>query len=160
MSIERFIQAQQGQDFFPTYTEAYKEIAQGRKTSHWIWYIFPQLQSLGHSSTAKHFGIADLQEACDYLQNTTLFEHYNEILHLVLKQLQVIPLRTLMGGSIDTYKLVSSITLFRKAALLLSDEGEGETEQAYQEFIRRCDLVLRKTADQGYPPCQHTLEFT
>lgn len=158
MSIERFIQAQQGQDFFPTYAEAYKEIAQGRKTSHWIWYIFPQLQSLGHSSTAKHFGITDLQEACDYLQNTTLFEHYNEILHLVLKQLQTIPLRHLMGGSIDTSKLVSSVTLFRKAASLLSNEGE--TERDYHEFIRCCDLVLRKTADQGYPPCQHTLEFT
>lgn len=158
MSIERFIQAQQGQDFFPTYLEAYKEIAQGRKTSHWIWYIFPQLQSLGQSSTAKHYGIVDLQEACDYLQNTTLFEHYNEILHLVLKQLQTIPLRTLMGGSIDTYKLVSSVTLFRKAAFLLNEEGK--TGQDYNELIRCCDLVLRKTADQGYPPCQHTLEFT
>ncbi|WP_133137369.1 DUF1810 family protein [Legionella rowbothamii] len=158
MSIERFIQAQQGQDFFPTYLEAYKEIAQGRKTSHWIWYIFPQLQSLGHSSTAKHYGIVDLHEACNYLQNTILFEHYNEIIHLVLKQLQTIPLRTLMGGSIDTYKLVSSVTLFRKAAFLLSEEGE--TGQDYNELIRCCDLVLRKTADQGYPPCQHTLEFT
>jgi hypothetical protein len=100
----------------------------------------------------------DLQEACDYLQNTSLFEHYNEILHLVLKQLQTIPLRTLMGGSIDTYKLVSSVTLFRKAAFLLNEEGK--TGQDYNELIRCCDLVLRKTADQGYPPCQHTLEFT
>ena len=51
------------------YSTALSEIRAGRKTSHWIWYIFPQLAALGRSSTAKFYGIADLNEARAYLAN-------------------------------------------------------------------------------------------
>ena len=63
-SLERFLKAQES-----SYPQALEEIRNGRKQTHWIWYIFPQLRGLGHSYNANFYGIADLEEARRYLNH-------------------------------------------------------------------------------------------
>ncbi|MDR3441797.1 MAG: DUF1810 family protein [Legionella sp.] len=154
-NLNRFISAQQGHASFPSYEKAYKEIEKGRKQDHWIWYIFPQLKTLGYSDTAKHFGIADFKEACEYLQNETLFKNYCAITQLVMSQLDTIPINTLMGGGIDASKLASSITLFRAAASFLAQQNTASND--YAEVVSCCDQILTKIKPQGYYPCQKTI---
>ncbi|KTD64909.1 hypothetical protein Lsan_0902 [Legionella santicrucis] len=155
--IQRFIEAQQGKDFYPSYQSAYGEIKAGKKQSHWIWYIFPQLVTLGYSSTAKYFGIADLNEACKFIQNKELFKNYYEMTHLVLQQLAKTPITILMGGALDAQKLTSSLTLFREtAAFLLS---QGTKTQDFKKLIECCDQIFIKISNQGYFPCEQTRLF-
>ena len=66
-NLGRFVTAQVG-----TYEAATAELAAGRKTSHWMWFIFPQLRGLGQSPMAHHYGIGDLKEAKAYLEHPTL----------------------------------------------------------------------------------------
>ncbi len=65
--LQRFIGAQES-----SYEQALAEIRNGRKTSHWIWFIFPQMKGLGHSPMANHYGITSLGEARDYLAHPVL----------------------------------------------------------------------------------------
>ena len=65
--LDRFIHAQEY-----NYSDALKEIKNGQKISHWMWYVFPQIKGLGKSDTAKWYAIKDLQEAKDYLNNQIL----------------------------------------------------------------------------------------
>src|SRR5437879_11177144 len=112
MSLERFHEAQARH--WAGYDTALAEIRAGGKRNHWIWYIFPQIEGLGRSSTARAYAIQDLGEACDYLRDPILFARYEEILAAVGEQLtRRIRLEDLMGGRIDALKLVSSLTLFR-----------------------------------------------
>lgn len=106
--IERFIKAQNDDN---TYQQALKEILQGHKTSHWIWYIFPQLKGLGHSTYSQYYGLADTDEARTFLANPCLNERLREITNALLihKDRNI---ERLMGSSIDALKLKSSITLF------------------------------------------------
>ncbi|AWN75040.1 DUF1810 domain-containing protein [Legionella anisa] len=157
-TIQRFIKAQQGQDAYISFQQAYDELKAGSKQSHWIWYIFPQLKQLGFSSIAQHFGIVDFKEACDYLQNEELFQNYDAITQLVEQQLKrKIPVLILMNGDTDTKKLVSSLTLFREAASFL--EHQGDASQDFAALAQRCDRILHETAKQGYPSCKRTLDF-
>ena len=106
--IERFIKAQNDDN---TYQQALKEILQGHKTSHWIWYIFPQLKGLGHSTYSQYYGLADTDEARTFLANPCLNERLREITNALLihKDRNI---ERLMGSSIDALKLKSSMTLF------------------------------------------------
>ena len=72
--LSRFLKAQE-QD----YEQALREIRSGRKRSHWMWYIFPQIQGLGFSPTAQYYAIRDLQEARDYLAHPVLGTRLKEI---------------------------------------------------------------------------------
>ncbi len=103
--LSRFIDAQQRD-----YDRALGEIRQGRKQSHWMWYIFPQLAGLGHSETARFYGIKDGQEARDYLAHPVLGSRLIEISTALLD----IDGRTAnqVMGSPDDLKLRSSMTLF------------------------------------------------
>jgi uncharacterized protein (DUF1810 family) len=149
----RFIQAQTRNNI---YHQAYAELAQGQKTSHWIWYIFPQLQGLGSSANALEYGIKDLNEACAYLQNKELFPRYQKVTQLVLQQLDKgIPLLNLMGSSIDAAKLTSSITLFSLTAAYLAQQGQQEND--YRGLAQLCDLILLKIKTQGYHRCRQTI---
>ena len=96
------------------YSTALSEIRAGRKTSHWIWYIFPQLTALGRSSTAKFYGIADLDEARAYLNNETLASRLKEITQALL-DLPDTDAQKVMGSHVDAIKLRSSMTLFALA---------------------------------------------
>ena len=119
MSLERFHQAQAGK--WAGYATALAEILRGQKSGHWIWYIFPQLDGLGRSSTARSFALRDLDEACAYLRDPLLRERYEEITAAVAEQLAGgVAVERLMGGSTDALKLASSITLFRAAATRLA----------------------------------------
>src|SRR4051812_29626739 len=121
MSLERFHQAQAGRS--AGYEAALAEIRHGQKRSHWIWYIFPQIQGLGRSSTARAYALRDLDEACDYLRDPILSARYQQISGAVNQQVtRGISLEHLMGSRIDALKLVSSVTLFRAAAEKLAKE--------------------------------------
>lgn len=157
-TIQHFINAQQGQDGYISFQQAYNELKAGSKQSHWIWYIFPQIKQLGFSSIAQHFGIVDFKDACDYLQSGYLFRNYEAITQLVEQQLKrKIPALILMNGEIDTKKLVSSLTLFREAALFL--ERQGDTSQDFAALAHCCERILTETSKQGYFPCERTLSF-
>ena len=151
MSLKHFHEAQASRS--AGYDTALTEIRQGRKTSHWIWYIFPQLDGLGRSSTARAYALRDLAQACAYLRDPLLRTRYEEIAGAISEQLaRGRPLEGLMGGNTDALKLVSSLTLFRAAAQTLASE-----EPTFDSLAQRCDFVLSQTAAQGYATCGQTL---
>ena len=107
--LSRFHQAQEH-----SYKIALNEIKNGRKQSHWIWYIFPQLKDLGRSSIALHFGIENLDEAKEYLADEILRGRLIEISQALL-ELESNNIKYIMGGYPDNLKLRSSMTLFHLA---------------------------------------------
>jgi uncharacterized protein (DUF1810 family) len=154
MSLQRFHHAQSSQ--WAGYATALAEMRAGRKDSHWIWYIFPQIGGLGRSSTAREYALGDLDEACTYLRDPQLRSHYEEITHAVAEHVsRGAPIEDLMGGSTDAHKLVSSLTLFRAAAAHLAPDDGGTDFTRLSEL---CDSILQRTTAQGYPPCEFTLE--
>ena len=106
-SLQRFIEAQD-----KCYEEVLKELSIGRKTTHWIWYIFPQVYGLGFSQFSKYYGVHGLSGAKAYWGNALLRERYLECLGLILSAGDS-PENIL--GSVDANKLRSSITLFLEA---------------------------------------------
>lgn len=108
--LSRFLKAQE-QD----YEQALREIRSGRKRSHWMWYIFPQIQGLGFSPTAQYYAIRDLQEARDYLAHPVLGARLKEISSALL-DLSGLSASEIFGYP-DDLKLRSSMTLFRMADL-------------------------------------------
>lgn len=107
--LSRFIAAQAG-----VYDSVLDELRAGRKRSHWIWFIFPQIAGLGRSSTAQRYAIASLDEARAYLAHPLLGARLRECCTLML----AIPGRgigTILGGP-DDLKFRSSMTLFARAA--------------------------------------------
>ena len=107
--LQRFIDAQKN-----NYDQALKEIKNGCKVSHWMWYIFPQIKGLGHSSTAVYYGIDSLDEAKEYLQNAILNKRLFEISNALLELKNNNPVIIL--GYPDNLKLQSSMTLFYVAS--------------------------------------------
>jgi len=110
-SLERFVQAQAS-----SYEQAIRELERGRKESHWIWFVFPQLRGLGVSTNATYYGLRDLQEARDYLEHPILGPRLEQATRVVLDS--KVPLERLLGG-LDAMKFASCMTLFSVAA------GEG-----------------------------------
>ena len=113
MSLERFVQAQEKGG---SYERALAELKAGRKTGHWIWWIFPQLKGLGTSHNSTFYGLADEAEARTYIQHPVLGPCYREcvaVVHLHICQGKVEP-RTLMGSEVDVLKLRSSLEIFLK----------------------------------------------
>ncbi|MBQ6737658.1 MAG: DUF1810 domain-containing protein [Synergistaceae bacterium] len=106
MTLERFIKAQDH-----TYEEALNEIKAGKKRSHWIWFIFPQMKGLGLSHMSQFYGIENIDEAREYLANPVLGTRLVEISEALLNLQENDP-AVVMGGSPDDMKLQSSMTLF------------------------------------------------
>jgi uncharacterized protein (DUF1810 family) len=104
-NLKRFLDAQQRD-----YATALTEIKAGRKRSHWIWYIFPQIGGLGYSEMSKRYAIKDLPEAIAYLTHPVLGKRLIEISTALLK-LKSISATGVMGSP-DDLKLRSSMTLF------------------------------------------------
>jgi uncharacterized protein (DUF1810 family) len=103
--LDRFVQAQEH-----TYQQALAEIREGEKVSHWMWYIFPQLQGLGSSPTARWYSIKNLEEAKSYLDHPVLGPRLKECAEAAL----AVQGRSAWAifGSPDDLKLRSSATLF------------------------------------------------
>lgn len=104
-SLQRFLDAQR-----TDYATALAELTAGRKRSHWMWYIFPQLRGLGFSETARYYGIQDAAEAAAYLAHPVLGSRLLEISRALLALPGSDANR--IFGSPDDMKLRSSITLF------------------------------------------------
>lgn len=107
-SLDRFLKAQEA-----TYPQALEEIRSGRKQTHWIWYIFPQLKGLGHSYNANFYGIADIKEARQYLNHPILGTRLHEITRALLLLPEDLSAEAVLG-SIDALKVCSCMTLFDK----------------------------------------------
>ena len=109
--LTRFVEAQ---DAGGTYDRVVGELRRGRKTSHWMWYVFPQIAGLGFSATSRRYAIASLDEARAYLAHPVLGPRLKECAGLVV-QANARSAEGIFGG-IDAQKLRSSMTLFLRAA--------------------------------------------
>lgn len=134
-SLDRFLEAQER-----IYEIALKEIRNGEKESHWMWYIFPQLRGLGKSRMAYAYGINGLEEAKAYLAHPVLSARLIEISEALLKHKDQ-DVEDILGD-IDAMKLRSSMTLFA----LISEEGsvfhqvlncfyDGEMDELTKQLI-------------------------
>lgn len=122
--LQRYVMAQDGDG---SYDRALTELARGRKTSHWIWWVFPQLAGLGQSSTSRQYAVDGLGEARDYLAHPVLGPRLREAARTLLTAPGEDPV-TILGG-IDAVKVRSSMTLFAAA-----DPGEPVFQQVLDRF--------------------------
>ena len=122
--MNRFIEAQEN-----NYTTALAEIRNGRKQTHWIWYIFPQIRGLGQSETSKYYAIRDLREAAEYLKHPILGKRLIEISKALLELKEDNAHK--IFGSPDDMKVKSSMTLFA----LLKD-ADPVFQQVLDKFFR------------------------
>jgi uncharacterized protein (DUF1810 family) len=109
MGLDRFVDAQDG-----VYERALGELRAGRKTSHWMWFVFPQIAGLGFSAMAQRYEIDSLAEARDYLAHPVLGPRLRECAEAVA-DIDGRSAEQIFGG-IDAVKLRSSMTLFHRAA--------------------------------------------
>jgi uncharacterized protein (DUF1810 family) len=122
--LERFVEAQ---DAGSTYDRALAELRAGRKRSHWMWFVFPQVAGLGLSATAQQFALAGLDEARAYLAHPVLGPRLREAAGVVAGLEDADPVRLL--GDVDALKLRSSMTLFAHA---------DPDEPAFRTVLDRC----------------------
>jgi uncharacterized protein (DUF1810 family) len=101
------------------YERALAELKAGRKRSHWIWFVLPQLRCLGRSAMAQRYGIHGLAEAQAYLEEPLLRQRLEEVISVIGEQLEPPgqSLEHLMGSGLDAAKTISCLTLFEAAGL-------------------------------------------
>jgi uncharacterized protein (DUF1810 family) len=109
--LERFVAAQDGAG---TYDRAVAELRRGRKVSHWMWFVFPQIAGLGQSATSRRFSISSLDEARAYLRHPVLGPRLAESARILTRAPHGDAAR--IFGALDAQKLRSSMTLFLRAA--------------------------------------------
>ena len=135
--LERFVEAQA-----PDYQEVVRELKAGRKRTHWMWFIFPQIDGLGHSFTAKRYAIKSMDEARAYLNHPILGKRLLECARLV----SAIDGRSVSDifGFPDDVKFRSSMTLFAQAARekevfegLISKFFAGQHDERTLEILKR-----------------------
>jgi uncharacterized protein (DUF1810 family) len=121
--LQRFVDAQD-----PVWNVVVKELKAGRKQTHWMWFVFPQLAGLGRSATAQHFGIADLTEAELYLSHEVLGPRLKKAAQLTL----AVDGNTVdeIFGYPDNLKLHSSMTLFAEAT-----KGQSVFVEVLQKYF-------------------------
>jgi uncharacterized protein (DUF1810 family) len=137
-NLERFVAAQA-----PIYATALRELGQGRKRTHWMWFIFPQVEGLGHSSMAQRYAIRSRNEAQAYLATPLLGARLLECTAAVLD----IPARPAFEifGSPDDLKFHSSMTLFNEVdrsgfyAQALDRFFEGKPDNATLDILHKWD---------------------
>ena len=122
--LQRFVDAQ---DDLRTYDTALAELRAGRKRSHWMWFVLPQLAGLGMSSTAQHFGIHGLAEARAYLAHPVLGPRLRDCAGALADLDTADPVAVL--GPVDALKLRSSMTLFSRA-----EPGEPVFRQVLEQY--------------------------
>ncbi len=121
--VERFINAQR-----TDFTIALNEIKRGRKQSHWMWYIFPQIKGLGFSSTSKYYAIKNLDEATAFLNDDILGKRLIEVCNALLA-LETNDAHKIFGSP-DDIKLRSSMTLFAE--------------------VKNADIIFQKVLDKFF----------
>lgn len=121
--LQRFLYAQQ---YY--YDTAKRELSQGKKEEHYMWFMFPQIQGLGYSYNATYYAINNIDEARQYMQNSILREHMNELLDILLN----LPCDNAyqIFGTPDDMKLKSSMTLFK-----LADPSNVRFDKILQKFF-------------------------
>ncbi len=122
-ALQRFVAAQ---DSDGTYDRALRELRSGRKQSHWMWFVFPQLAGLGRSATAQRFAISGLAEARAYAAHPVLGPRLAECARVLVDLPRADPVEVL--GEVDARKLQSSMTLFARAV---------PGERAFQDVLDR-----------------------
>ncbi len=122
-NLQRFVDAQQ-----PVYSEVTKELKQGRKTSHWMWFIFPQIVGLGRSEMAQRYAISSIDEAHAYYLHPLLGQRLTECVQLLLA-MDGLSAEDILGG-VDALKLRSCLTLFFAAS-----GGEAVFEEALEKYF-------------------------
>lgn len=144
--LQRFVDAQA-----PVWDTVRAELAAAAKRTHWMWFVFPQIDGLGHSAMARHYAIASLAEARDYLAHPLLGARLQEAVALLLaapasrSALQIL-------GSPDDLKLRSCLTLFMAAA-----PGDTVFARALQRFYGgEPDARTRERIDQSIGPGEHS----
>jgi uncharacterized protein (DUF1810 family) len=108
-NLQRFVDAQQ-----PVYEEVVRELRQGDKRTHWMWFIFPQIQGIGNSPTAQYYAISGIDEARSYLSHPVLGPRLRECTEIV-NGVQGRSLDAIFGYP-DNLKFRSSMTLFQRAS--------------------------------------------
>ena len=122
-NLQRFVDAQE-----PVYPQVLDELRRGQKTSHWMWFVFPQIAGLGHSATAQRYAISSTDEAQAYLDHPVLGPRLVECINVLLG----VDGRTaeqILGG-VDTLKLRSCLTLFFAVS-----GGENVFEDALDKYF-------------------------
>jgi uncharacterized protein (DUF1810 family) len=134
--LERFLDAQAGQ-----YEQVLAELRAGRKRSHWIWFIFPQMKGLGHSPQSEYYGIGSLDEATAYARHPLLGPRLVECVELV-NRVKGRSIRDILGTP-DDLKFRSCMTLFARAAedepvfnAALDQYFSGEPDPLTLRFLR------------------------
>lgn len=133
--LERFTEAQRG-----IYSQALAELRAGAKTSHWMWFVFPQIAGLGLSPTARYYAIRDMEEARGYLAHPLLGARLAECTQAMLGWKGRRSAQAILGG-IDAVKLRSSCTLFEAAggdaafAACLESFFQGDRDAATLRLI-------------------------
>lgn len=137
--LARFVSAQ---DRDGSYDAAVRELRTGRKASHWMWFVFPQLRGLGSSALADRYGIGSLEEAAAYLAHDVLGPRLHRCAQLVTGS-GAVTAKALMGP-VDALKLKSSMTLFAEAAndgrdfvAVLDGYFDGERDTATLDLLER-----------------------
>ena len=134
--LRRFVEAQ---DRGGTYDRALAELRGGRKQSHWMWFVFPQIAGLGRSEMSRTYAIASLEEAAAYLRHPVLGSRLLECVDALLELSG--PSAREIFGEIDAMKLRSSMSLFARAA---------PHEPRFRQVL---DRYFDGAADQAtYPP--------
>lgn len=130
--LEKYLNAQEG-----NFESALSEIEAGKKVSHWMWYIFPQMKGLGKSSTSNYYGITSKIEATEYLSHEILGPRLRACTISLIKQSDR-PVKDIMGG-IDSLKLKSSMPFFY---ILSSDSIFEEVLIAFYDG-KKCEKTLK-----------------
>jgi uncharacterized protein (DUF1810 family) len=127
VDLIRFLDAQD-----QIYQQVLQELEKGRKETHWMWFIFPQLAGLGRSGMARHYAIRDLDQAKRYLADSILGSRLRQVVRLLMDQKRKSAFEIL--GSPDDLKLRSCLTLFREAAS--EDSDRALFANALNQFYR------------------------
>lgn len=135
-NLERFLKAQDS--VWGSYSDALKEIKEGHKRSHWIWYIFPQIKGLGHSSNSEFYGISNKDEAKAYLEHPVLGLRLRDITKALLDCNN--PSASNILGFPDVLKVQSCMTLFD---LVLPNDIFDEVLDKYYEG-KRCERTIKR----------------
>ena len=144
--LNRFHSAQNG-GHPSAYDRALAELRAGRKRSHWIWFVLPQLQGLGRSAMARRYGVHGLEEAKAHLADPTLRSRLEEVIAVISDQLQQPDqsLETLMGSGLDAAKTISCLTLFEAAGLT-------SASTVLNRLGRRCTKTKALLSAPATPP--------